>query len=255
MEHKPAIGHRVVLLDSVDSTNNFAAKGLARHELQHGTAILAMEQTAGRGQRGRVWSTADGLDIAASIVLLPEALAAVDQFMLSRMASLAVHDVVADALREAGSDPAEVRIKWPNDILIGRSKVAGILIVNELKGPWLASAIIGIGLNVNSRGWPEAYRATSLVQETRTVHKLRTVLDRLCARLEHWWRLLAKEPAVLADAYASRLWALGRFTAFTLDGQPLTARPLDVDASGRLLVEQASGAVAAYSLERLRFVR
>lgn len=255
MEERRTIGHRVIQLDSVDSTNKYAATALARHELEHGTAILALEQTAGHGQRGRAWGTTPGMDLATSVVLLPVALAAADQFLLARVAALAVYDVVADCLGRSQPKGNEVRIKWPNDILVGRNKVAGILIENELKGPWVSSAVVGIGLNVNSTGWPEAYRATSLYQETRTTQALAVMLERTCARLEHWWQVMTKSPGQLTEAYAGKLWALGRFAEFTLDGMPFNARPLDVDASGRLLVESESGAVAAYGLERLRFVR
>lgn len=255
MERRRVIGHRVIQLDSVDSTNRYAALGIARHELEHGTAIMALEQTAGHGQRGRAWSTLPGMDLATSVVLLPVAMAASDQFLLARMAALTMYDVVADCLGRPELNGNEVRIKWPNDILVGRKKVAGILIENELKGPWISSAVVGIGLNVNSTGWPEAYRATSLSQLTRTTHAIEEVLERALVRMEHWWQEMTTSPARLTEAYATKLWALGRFAEFSLDGRPFTARPLDVDASGRLLVEAESGAVAAYGLERLRFVR
>ncbi|MCB0758348.1 MAG: biotin--[acetyl-CoA-carboxylase] ligase [Flavobacteriales bacterium] len=255
MDSKPTIGHRVIRLTSVDSTNNYAATGLARQELPHGTAIMALEQTAGRGQRGREWTTAPGLDLAASVVLLPEHFPAHEQFALAKAAALAVHDVVADALVQARRDAAEVRIKWPNDVLIGREKVAGILIVNELKGHWLTSSIVGIGINVNSTGLPEELAATSLVQETRTVRELDGLLAQLCMRMEHWWSVLVADPDAVAGAYTDRLWARGRFATFTLDGAEFTARPLDVDAAGRLIVEDEEGRTAAYGLERLRSVR
>ena len=62
-----AIGEEVIVLDTVDSTNNYAATALSRQELRHGSVIMAMEQTAGRGQRGREWIAAPGLDLTAEI--------------------------------------------------------------------------------------------------------------------------------------------------------------------------------------------
>ena len=255
MESYPTIGHRVIQLPSVDSTNNYAAMGIARQELRHGTAIMALEQTAGKGQRGREWSTSTGLDLAASMVLIPMDFPAMDQFNLSKAAALAVHDVVADALGKAGRDVAAVRIKWPNDVLIDRHKVAGILIVNELKGSRLASAIVGVGINVNSTGFANELAATSLVQETRVVHDLDPLFALLCKRMEHWWTLLLENPTHVSDSYAEQLWARNRFSSFTLDGVEFTARPVGVDDSGRLIVEDEAGHVTAYGLERLRFRR
>ncbi len=250
-----AIGERVILLDSVDSTNNYAAMALSRQEIGHGTVIMAMEQTAGRGQRGREWIAAPGLDLTASMVLLPHDLPATGQFNLAKAAALAVHDVVSDALGKAGKDEQEARIKWPNDVLIGRSKVAGILIMNELKGAFVASSIVGIGINVNSSGLPGELAATSLLQETRITREPRELLTQLCERMEHWWTQIADAPTTIAAAYAERLWAKGRYSTFTRDGAEFTARPLDVDDAGRLIVEDEEGRVAAYGLERLRFRR
>lgn len=251
----PVIGHQVIQLGSVDSTNNYAATALARHELQHGTAIMAMEQTAGSGQRGRAWTTLKGLDLAASVVLLPQGLAAGAQSMLSKMAALAVHDVVADAMHKCNRNADEVRIKWPNDVLVGREKVAGILIVNEVHGAWLTSSIVGVGVNVNSSGWPREMAATSLLVQTGVQQDLGAVVHQLCGRMEHWWTLLRTDPEGLSKAYGQLLWGRDRFCSFLLDGAPFYARMLDVDGAGRLLVEDEAGRVAAYGLERLSLLR
>lgn len=245
----------MIRLSTVDSTNNYAATGLARHELGHGTAILAMEQTAGQGQRGRQWRSAPGLDLAMSVVLLPEHLPVMEQFTLSKAAALAVHDVVAEVLATAGRDVEAVRIKWPNDVLIGHSKVSGILIANEVKGAQVASSVVGIGLNVNSSRFDPAFGATSLRQETGRRHDVEDLAGRLCRRMQHWWTLVGGDDPAIATAFTRLLWARGRFADFTLDGAEWTARPLDVDAHGRLIVEDEGGAVAAYGLERLRFRR
>jgi len=255
MENGQAIGHRIIHLASVDSTNNYAAKGIQEGILRHGTAIMAREQTAGKGQRGRAWSTSPGLDLAVSLVLIPERFPAMEQFALAKAAALAVHDVVAAALLKAGRNPGAVRIKWPNDVLVDRRKIAGVLIANELKGPWLASAIVGVGLNANSSGFPPELMATSLLQEAGLASDLHELLGQLCTRMEHWWNCQTNTPEVVSATYAERLWARNRFSDFTLDETRFTARPLDVDEAGRLIVEDLAGTVGAYGLERLRFIR
>lgn len=249
------IGQEIVRLATVDSTNKYAAKGLSNGQFGHGAVIMAHAQTAGEGQRGHQWHTAPGLDIALSVVLLPKALPAMGQFAVAKAAALAVHDTVAEALQTAGKNPAEARIKWPNDVLIGRNKVAGILIVNELLGSKVVSSIAGIGINVNSTGLDSDLAATSLLLETGIRSELEVVLAKLCASMERWWGLVENEEPAIASAYSARLWAKGRFAEFIRDGKPFHARPLDVDAAGRLLVEEETGKVAAYGLERLRFVR
>jgi BirA family transcriptional regulator, biotin operon repressor / biotin---[acetyl-CoA-carboxylase] ligase len=250
----PTIGHRFVELSTVDSTNKYAADLLVAKNVVHGTVILAHEQTEGRGQRGRLWRSAAGLDIAASTVLLPEHLPAGEQFVLAKIAALAVHDVVTDAMRvSVGRSADRVRIKWPNDVLIDRRKVAGILIANEVVGGFVVSSVLGIGINVNSSELDAEFHATSLRMETGMEVDRQALVKDLCARLEHWWQAHLVQDPVLSARYSELLWSKGRFADFELDGQPFSARPMDVDGDGRLLVEDERGTVAAYGLERLRF--
>ncbi|MEZ4757060.1 MAG: biotin--[acetyl-CoA-carboxylase] ligase [Flavobacteriales bacterium] len=243
------IGSQVIELPSVDSTNKYAAESLRLSNLQHGAVILAHEQTGGRGQRGRTWHAAPGLDLTCSVVLRPAALRVDEQFRIAQAAALAVHATVAARV------PGTVRVKWPNDILIDRAKVAGILIQNELAGEHIAWTIIGIGLNVNSTDMDPSHRATGLRLAAGRAFDLREVLSALCAALGEQWELMEQDPALLARRYRDALWSGGRWTAAELDGNPLMVRPIDVDATGRLIIEGEDGGVLAYGLDRLRLLR
>lgn len=248
------IGQEFIELATVDSTNKYAAELLAERKAAHGTVILAHEQTVGRGQRGRIWRTAPRLDIATSVVLLPIGLVAHKQFVLSKIAALAVHDVVAEAmLVSVGRSADRVRIKWPNDVLVDRRKVAGILISNEVVGGQVTSSVLGIGINVNSSDLDADFNATSLRMETGIELDRMRIVEHLCQRLEHWLDIYSSGPQLITLKYTELLWHKGRFTDFELDGLPFSARPMDVDPEGRLMVEDENGAVKAYGLERLRF--
>ncbi len=242
-----ALGGPFIELASVDSTNKTAAELLRLSKLRHGAVILAHEQTAGRGQRGRQWLTAPGRDLALSIVVAPPALRADGQFVLAKLAALAVHDTVASWV------PGEVRIKWPNDVLVERRKVAGILIENELAGDRVAWSIIGIGLNVNSTDLPEELTATSLALERGGEVDRMAVLDALLQRFKALWEAWTTGRRDWEAAYTERLWSRGRWADLILDGQPVQGRPVDVDEQGRLLVELPGGGVGAFALDRLRF--
>jgi len=241
------IGGQLIEYDSVPSTNKVAAELLSLSKLRHGAVVLAHEQTDGRGQRGRSWISRNGLDLTLSIVLYPQGLRADAQFALGKIAALALHDVVQRCV------PGEARIKWPNDILVERRKVAGILIKNEVVGELVMSSIVGIGLNVNSSGLDPDILATSLAIEGGRALDRITLLGTVCERFEHWWTCWETTgEGGLAD-YSERLWARGRWTPMVLDDQPTTLRPVDVDAAGRLIVEHEDGRVVAYGLDRLRF--
>lgn len=227
---------------------------LARNEAEHGTVVITEEQTAGRGQRGRSWNSAPGLDLMMSVVLVPDRMRVDAQFTVAKAMALAVHEVVAGALERVGKDPERCRIKWPNDILVDDRKIAGILIENELQGTTLRSCIVGIGINVNSRAIEELRHATSLFLETGAPMDREALLETLFHNLERWWKQALVDRAEVGSAFSDRLWAKGRYADLLLDGAPCSARVLDVDAGGRLVVEDDAGAVATYGLERLRFL-
>lgn len=130
------------IIPQCQSTNSELARlapGLA-----HGDALMALEQTAGRGQRGNSWEAAPGLNITLSILLMPGELPAVRQFEISEAVALGV----ADLLIELGV--SRVAVKWPNDVYVADRKIAGILIENSLTPrSTIARSIAGIGLNVN----------------------------------------------------------------------------------------------------------
>ena len=241
------IGDPIIAFDTLESTNKTAAELLRLSKVQHGSVILANEQTAGRGQRGRTWNSQPGEDLTISVVLKPDALRAEEQFILGKVTALAVADVIA------ALGVAEVRIKWPNDVLVGRRKIAGILIKNEVIGELVQSCVVGIGINANGRDRPEDLVATSIAAETGRSIDLNALLTNLCQALEERYVALLHGSENTDKDYRDLLWTRGRWADLLLDGEPISARPMDVDAYGRLIIEHSEGHVAAYGLDRLRF--
>lgn len=240
-------GEPLLQYEALESTNKTAADLLDGHKAAHGTVILAHAQHDGRGQRGRSWLSQAGQDLTFTVVTKPRALRADAQFAISKVAALAVHDAVRTRVQ------GDVRVKWPNDVLIDRRKVAGILIKNEIVGELVVSSLVGVGINVNSGGFPDELVATSLAMEagapTDRMALLRDVLD----RFGHWWAKWESAPEEGLVSYTDRLWTRGRWADMLLDGQPIKARALDVDPYGRLLIERSDGTVEALGLDRLRF--
>ncbi|MBK8500568.1 MAG: biotin--[acetyl-CoA-carboxylase] ligase [Flavobacteriales bacterium] len=238
----------VITFDQVASTNKTAAELLSLSKVDHGTVILAHEQTDGRGQRGRSWVAAPGLDVTLSIVVKPHGLRADAQFAIGKVAALAVHDTVRNYVAN------EVRIKWPNDVLVDRRKIAGILIKNDLVGELVMASIIGIGINVNNTSFDPELVATSIAMESGNTVDRMEVAQLLLDRFNHWWEKWDRNRGDGLVSYTDRLWTRGRWAEMTLDGEQITARAMDVDELGRLIVEHEDGQVQAYGLDRLRFV-
>ena len=167
---------RIKWFDALDSTNN----ELLRHigDYDNLSVVAAVEQTAGRGQRGNRWVSAPGDNLTFSLLLKPEGLPAREVMVLTCLATLVVRDV----LREEGV-PAV--IKWSNDIYVGKRKICGMLVENGLDGADIAWSVIGIGINLNQTEFPgEIMNAISLKRLTRRTYDLVPFLETVCAGLE-----------------------------------------------------------------------
>jgi BirA family biotin operon repressor/biotin-[acetyl-CoA-carboxylase] ligase len=136
-------GDPLVILSSVESTNNHAMKRLKGGKIAHGTTFFALEQTQGKGQRAKRWESKKGENITMSVVADCKNLQIQYQNQLSIAVALACYTM----LKNYAGD--EVAIKWPNDLYWGDRKAGGILIENVVLGQNWETAIIGIGINVN----------------------------------------------------------------------------------------------------------
>lgn len=239
------IGRQLILLDVVDSTNNYAAMMLNTAKLSEGAVIMAQEQTAGRGQRGTVWQANPGENLTFSIVLKPDFLAVKEQFLLSQIVALAVYDTVAEFC-------GDVQIKWPNDVLAGKKKIAGILIENNISGERISSCIAGIGLNVNQQQFPDEIPATSLMQCTKQTVDRDAVLEKICSHLEKWYLALRNgKKTEIRQAYLQHLLFLGKPAQFRVEEIRFTGIITGIDESGRLKVTNDKGESACYDVKEI----
>ncbi len=118
--------------------------GLIREGLaKHGMAVAALDQTAGKGQRGKSWQAQPGKNIALSVILKTNTIKASQQFCLSMAVAMAAHDFIKKYV------PEEISIKWPNDLYWRDRKTGGILIENVFNGSKWNWAVAGVGININ----------------------------------------------------------------------------------------------------------
>ncbi|MBP3202526.1 MAG: biotin--[acetyl-CoA-carboxylase] ligase [Bacteroidales bacterium] len=198
----------VIWYDTLDSTNSEALRHL--QDFPGGTVLVAREQTAGRGQRGNTWFSEPGKNLTFSIVLkfgqdgVPD-LAAKDVMWLTYLTSY----TLALFLRSFG---VGCDIKWPNDIYVQKHKICGMLIENTLKGENLDAAVIGIGLNINQREFPQLAMATSLVRCYGKETDLETCLQKFLRIFEEEFPLIfdERERAALFRGYSHQLYGKDR---------------------------------------------
>ena len=160
-ERRLGLGHPIDFREVTGSTNDDALEG-ARNGVAHGALYVAGAQTAGRGRRGNRWFGQAGQSLAFTVLLRPN-LAPPRASGLALVAGLAVRAAVELWLRAAGQNEP-VRVKWPNDVVVGGRKLCGILAESQIRGAELSAVALGIGLNLGTDGLPEelAETATSL---------------------------------------------------------------------------------------------
>lgn len=237
-------GFRRQSYDILPSTNAKAFE-LARAGEGSGLWVTAAEQTEGSGRRGRSWSTGSG-NLAASLLLIDPSPAPVAA-TISFVAGIALHQAVVDI---AGPPVAErIALKWPNDLLLDRQKVAGILVEGEKLAGDRFAVVVGIGANCVAH--PEiagAIPATDFAASGVPVEA-----DALLGRLA---RRIAEEIAVwdggrgfaaIRAAWLARCSGLGKAIRVNLPGRVIDGRFDNIDDAGRLILISASGAREAFS--------
>jgi BirA family biotin operon repressor/biotin-[acetyl-CoA-carboxylase] ligase len=150
---KSALGRPLSYRPVTGSTNDDALLA-ARSGAPHGSVFLADEQTAGRGRRGHTWLSTPGESLLFSVLVRPK-LELAEVSALTLAIGLALRDAVLPLIS------APLAIKWPNDLLVNRQKLAGVLVESQLQGTDLQALVIGVGLNVTTRQFPAEIAATA----------------------------------------------------------------------------------------------
>ena len=225
------IGHSFIELESVDSTNNYAMAQASAGAAPHGTLIFAHDQWAGKGQRGRTWTSNPGENIILSAVLEPVAMPVSAAFGLSMAVALACHDLFS---LYAGSEPTT--IKWPNDLYWNDRKAGGILIENHFKGDQWLYAIAGIGININQVEFPPTARnPVSLRQITGKSFESLQLARELGAFLDGRYSEWVTGSGDQLQQYNHRLYGRDRDARLKKDNAVFTTRILGVSRQGVLL--------------------
>jgi BirA family biotin operon repressor/biotin-[acetyl-CoA-carboxylase] ligase len=219
-------------LDRVGSTND-EVRRRAEAGAKAGLVVMADQQTRGRGRHGRGWASPAG-NLYAS-VLLPANGPLMASAQLSFVAGLAL----ADALEHHAPEGTSIRLKWPNDVLIGRAKVAGILLesIGANRG-----VIIGTGVNIASYPADTPYPATSLDAQGFAPVTPHALLGAYLSALDRWFRQwCANGFAPLRTAWRARSLGLGEEIRLRLEREDLLGRFVDVTATGSLLLDLGAG--------------
>ncbi|HEX3333040.1 MAG TPA: biotin--[acetyl-CoA-carboxylase] ligase [Acidimicrobiales bacterium] len=220
--------------EEIDSTNTYVRQQ-ARLGAPAGLVAVADHQTAGRGRLGRSWESPPATNLLASVLLRP-AIDAADLHLCTTAVALAA----IDACDEVAGVSAQ--LKWPNDLLVGGAKVAGILAEAEFADDEVVAVVVGIGINVGWPGPPDA-GGTSLEVASGSAVDRRALLDHLLDALTRRGAALDEVAGrrTLAEEGRRRSATIGQRVLVTLEDGEISGRAVAIDDSGRLVVETPGG--------------
>lgn len=240
------IGNKIIQLDVVDSTNNFAANLLKSGELVHGTVILADEQTAGKGQRGSTWLSEGGSNVIMSVFVEHDNLTVGNQETINHWVSLSILGLLKKYNISA-------QVKWPNDILVDGKKISGVLIENQLLNIMLRSSIIGVGLNVNQHDFGDL-SATSIRMSTGQFHPVKEIAFQLIAALNDEIGSLNSENRIeLKNRYHQNLWKIGERVQFFENEKLISGTLIGTNEQGLLQIN-VNAEIRVFDLKQIKFV-
>lgn len=233
------IGKNLIFLPQIHSTNSYAIDLLKNVKPAEGTVVYTHHQTHGKGQRGALWEAEKGQNLTASIILNPYFIKPEQQFFLYQISALACYDTITELLKQGQID---IKIKWPNDILLRNKKVSGILIENSIQGSQITGSVIGIGLNVNQTHFAQDIKATSLCAVSNLNFDISKVLADLCKHLEKYYLYLRQlKLDEIQELYIARLFGFREFHAYKINNTLVSLKVIGVSHEGLLVLEDSSG--------------
>lgn len=221
----------ILVIDSTDSTNNYAMALIQKGIATDGSAVFAMEQTNGRGRRGRQWKSKKGDNIILSISLQMQWLPILQQFQLSVAVALGCFDLLSKYA------PGKASVKWPNDLFLNDTKAGGILIENTIKGTLWQWAVIGVGLNINQADFEATnLNATSLRMATKkTFHVLQLAEELYEFILKRIEDLKSDHFLSMLETYNQHLFARNKEVMLRQNGNIFETKIMGVTDAGQLI--------------------
>jgi len=229
------IGKPFIQLVKVDSTNNYAMAQIHNGLAQHGSTWFALSQTSGKGQRGKQWNAAQGLNILQTVVLDASAFSLSNPFVLTMMVANACYDFFS------GHAGDETSIKWPNDIYWRDRKAGGILIENIIRGAKWSWALVGTGININQTAFIDLPNPVSLKQITGKNYDSVEMGMELCTHLQKQFEFYTANGAhAVHKIYNRHLYLCGKTTTLKKDNIVFSCIIEGVSLNGDLLVKDCA---------------
>jgi len=239
----------IIREEIVKSTNDSAKELLQKNEIGEFSIIVANKQVAGKGQRKNIWHSDAGENLTFSIITFPGFLKATEQFYLSKAVSLGIIDYL-------NSENDVFKIKWPNDIYYNDKKICGILIENSIAGSVIKNSIIGIGLNINQKIFPEYLPdavSLSIIREKN--YNLEKELLSLLNSIFIKYKLLKNRKFTEIDnLYHKNLYRINKISNFKDATGIFKGKITGTLPEGKLVIETSENEIRTYNFKEVGFI-
>lgn len=236
----------VLKFSDLDSTNETALEWLRRNPSLDRSVILAQTQRKGRGQRGTQWQDSAGKSLLMTLVIQPKSTSMDLRFSLNMLFSVAV----VETLRTFG---VLTQLKWPNDIVLNRKKVGGILIETGIRGENISHALMGLGLNIHRQefeGVPQAGSIEGLtgihIPKDLFLDQLEIAFEKYSPRLKDW--------DFLYELYYSYLIGREMENFKTAEGEDIEGQIVAVEPTGHVIIKRKSGEKLRFDFKEIQFM-
>ncbi len=237
---------KLIKLDATDSTNSFL-KGLTQKQnLESYTVVSAKMQTNGKGQMGSSWVSEEGKNLISSILI--------NNTVTNITAIFNLNITVAVSLLQALHDlnVTHLSIKWPNDIMAGNQKIAGILIENLIKENGEIKSIVGIGLNVNQTDFENLPKASSLKNRMNQDFDIDSILENIVHKIEeNVVKLQNNEADFFWKTYENHLFKKGKPTLFEANQEQFMGIIQGVTRNGMLTIQLEDDSIKEFGVKEI----
>jgi BirA family biotin operon repressor/biotin-[acetyl-CoA-carboxylase] ligase len=241
---------QLIKLSATDSTNAYLKDLMLHNRVEDFTVVLAHTQLKGRGQMGTNWLSEPGNNLTFSVLIKSINSLVSDQFLLNIYVSLAIYETLSQL------QVPDLKIKWPNDIMSGHSKICGILIENILSGQHIQASIVGIGLNVNQLAFNDLSNVSSLKLLLGRSYDLEELLYKIVENLKN---LLGKkgegDRTDLVERYEAKLFRKDRPSTFkNQDDEMFMGFIKGVSSSGKLQILMEDNILKEFNLKEVKLL-
>jgi|TARA_B110000116_G_scaffold77792_1_gene67480 BirA family biotin operon repressor/biotin-[acetyl-CoA-carboxylase] ligase len=246
----------LIKLDAINSTNEFLKDNIQKTLSKELQVVYTFNQTKGKGQRGNSWESQPEKNIAISLGLFPDNLKVENQFTLSMLFSLFILNTLKSL------KIPELKIKWPNDIMSGNTKICGILNEITVKGNIIESIIVGFGINVNQENFENLPNASSLKLINNINYDLNKLVSLIIKNLKKYdylsksLRLLSnQELEDLNYSYHENLYKIGEKSQFTnKEKEIFIGKIVSVNKNGIIKIEKEDNSIMNYNFQEIQMI-